>query len=162
MVLLLVMASLLASVGLVACGPKDSGATQAPTSTSTSTPSATSAPSATTPTQSTPSVGGSALPDVPLYPGMRQVQKVSQQFPVTAGYGKADVRAYETNDGIEKVVDFYKSQMPAKGWVESQWLDTPQFKNGAYSKNSEADIAVIWIVSGDGKTEVILMRGTRE
>ena len=151
-ILLLVMAALLVGVGLVGCGPKKDGTTQTPTSTST--------PSETTTT--TPSVGGSALPDIPIYPSMRQIQQASQQFPVTAGYGKADVRAYETNDSAEKIVDFYKSQMPAKGWVESQWLDTPQFKNGAYSKNSEEDIAVIWIVSAEGKTQVILMRATKE
>lgn len=152
--LLLVIVALFVGVSLVGCGPKKGEATQTPASTPTS--------SETTTTKTTSSVGGLALADIPIYPSLRQVQKASQQFPMTAGYARADVRAYETNDSAEKIVVFYKSQMPANGWVETQWLDTAQFKNGAYTRNSERDIALIWIVSAEGKTELILMRATKE
>ena len=81
-------------------------------------------------------------------------------MPPTAGYAKAEVRVYETNDSLAKIVAFYKEQMPAKGWEETQWLDTPQFSNGAYSKNGENDLALVWVFSQEGKTEVMLMRGT--
>ncbi len=135
-------------VGLAGCGPKKDGPTATPT---------TSTPGGTT----TPSVLGSPLADIPAYPSLRQVQKVSQVMPQTAGYAKAEVRVYETNDSLEKVADFYKAQMPAKGWVETQWMDTPQFRNGMYTKNNEADIAMIYVIAGEGKTEVMIMRATK-
>lgn len=135
-------------VGLAGCGPKKDGATATPT---------TSTPGGTT----TPAAADSVLADIPSYPSLLQVQKVSQIMPQTAGYAKADVRVYETNDSPEKVADFYKAQMLAKGWAETQWLDTPQFKNGAYSKNNEADIAMIYVIAGEGKTEVMIMRATK-
>jgi hypothetical protein len=139
-------------VGLAGCGPKKDGATATPT---------TSTPGGTT----TPSVLGSPLADIPTYPSLRQVQKASQVMPQTAGYPgytKAEVRMYETNDSPAKVADFYKAQMPAKGWGETQWLDTTQLNYGTYTKNNEADIAMIYVAAaGDGKTEVMVWRATK-
>ena len=160
--LLLVMVALLVIAGLAGCGSKKGGETQTPPSTSsptgTVTPSGTATPSGTT----TPSAGGSAWPDIPLYPGLRQVQRVSQSLPQTQGYVKAEFRVYETNDSLEKVVAFYKSQMPAKGWEEILGTATnPQFSMGGYTKNNETDIAWVWVFSVEGKTEVMLGRATK-
>lgn len=146
--ILLVVGVLLVGVGLAGCGPKQDGTTPTPT---TSTPGG----------MTTPSAADSVLADIPSYPSLQQVQKVSQIMPQTAGYAKAEVRVYETNDSPEKIADFYKAQMPAKGWAETQWADTPQFKIGTYTKNNETDIAMIYVIAGDGKTEVMIMRATK-
>ncbi len=151
--LLLVMVVLLVGAGLAGCGTKKGEATQTPTSTLT--------PSGTTTTNTTPSAGGLAWPDIPIYPSLRQIQKASQPLPQT-GYAKADFRFYETNDSLEKVVAFYKGQMPAKGWGETPWTDTPQFSMGMYTKNSEEHLAWVWVFSGGGKTELILGRALKE
>ena len=135
-------------VGLAGCGPKPGGTTQNPT---TSTPGGVTAPS----------VPGLPLADIPAYPSLRQVQKTSQIYPQTAGYAKAEVRVYETNDSPEKVADFYKAQMPAKGWVETQWAEIPDYKTAIYTKNNETDMAMIYVITGGGKTEVMIMRATK-
>ena len=96
-----------------------------------------------------------------MYPSLLQVQQVSQPLPQAVGYAKADFRFYETNDSLDKVVAFYKGQMPAKGWEDASCTDTPQFSMGAYSKNSLEHIAWVWVFSVEGKTTLILGRASK-
>ena len=146
--LTLALAMLAIGITLTGCGPNNTGTAQTPA------PSGTTAPQAAT--------GGSAWPDIPIYSSLRQIQKSSMPVPPTVGNAKAEFRYYETNDSLEKVVAFYKSQMPAKGWDETPWTEAPQLSMGMYTRNAEENIAWVWVFSVEGKTQVLLGRATKE
>jgi len=150
--LLLVMVVLVTCVGLVACGSKESEETQTSTSNSTS---------STTPT-TTPSGSGLSWNDMPIYSGAGQVQKGTWSIPPAEGdYSKFEWRYYETNDSLEKVAAFYRSQMPAKGWKEMGWMEVQGMSWGMYNKNNENDAAMIWVSSQDNKTVIAMWRATK-
>ncbi len=154
--LLLVVIMLIGGVSLIACGEKESGTTQEPTQTPSS-------PSVPSPTQTTPSpVGGLTWNDMPIYSGAAQIQKGSWAIPPAEGdYSRFEWRYYETNDSLDKVAAFYRSQMPAKGWKEMGWMEVPEMNWGMYNKNDEKDAAMIWVNFQDGKTVVALWRATK-
>ena len=158
--LTLALAMLIVGITLAGCGPKNGGTTQTPASAPPSAPASTPAPSGTTAPQA--AKDGSAWPDIPIYSSLRQIQKSSMPVPPTAGNAKAEFRYYETKDSLEKVVAFYKSQMPAKGWEETPWTEAPQLSMGMYTKNAESNIAWVWVFSVEGKTQVLLGRATKE
>ncbi|MDO8578316.1 MAG: hypothetical protein Q7R50_03955 [Dehalococcoidales bacterium] len=151
--LLLVISALLVGVGLVGCGPKND---------TTQTPVTTPAPSETTAAKTAPSVVSPVWPDIPIYPSLTTIQRTSQPLPMATGYANAEFRVYETNDSLEKVVSFYKDRMAANGWEEFPWTDTPQISMGSYSKNNLEHMAWVWVVSVEGKTQVILGRASKE
>jgi len=149
---LLVMAVLLSCVGFVACGGEEGGTIQ--------TPAPASIPSTTPPTAV--SGGGLTWNGMPIYSGAGQVQKGSWSIPPAEGdYSKFEWRYYDTNDSLEKVAAFYKSQMPAKGWEERGWMEVPQMNWGMFEKNSENDAAMVWINSQEGKTVIAMWRATK-
>jgi len=152
----LVVVLILGSVGLVACGGKESEPTQEPTQT----PSPTTTPS---PTQTAPSpTGGLTWNDMPIYSGAKQVQKGSWSIPPAEGdYSKVEWRYYESGDNIGNVASFYKGKMPGQGWEEMGWMETPEMNWGMYNKNNEQDAAMVWIGSDDGKTFIALMRASK-
>ncbi len=149
MSLVLTVVMVLGSVSLIACGGggEEGGTTPPPSEGETAPPKDTAAipaggigppptPEEMAPPSSEeevtpPSGGGFTWNDMPVYPGADQIQKGSRIIP--SGYGKGpgrnyihpEWRYYETRDSAEKVIAFYKSQMPGKGWIE---LPPPQFR----------------------------------
>ena len=152
--LVLVVAIMLSSVGLVACGG-GGGATPPPPSEGEAAP-----PSEEEPTP-TPAEGLS-WNDMPVYSGAKQVTKGSWTVPPAEGeWSKVEWRYYETGDSVSEVVAFYKSQMPGKGWQEMAWMEMPEVSWGYYGKNDEQDGAMVWTGSDDGKTFIALMRASK-
>ena len=160
--LLIVMVLLLGCVGLVACGTKNGGTTQNPTGQNT-----TSNLTSSTTTTKTSSASGLNWNDMPIYTGAGQIETYNWSMSVPTGegdYSKYEWRYYETNDSLDKVSTFYRSQMPNKGWTETGWMETPQMKYGMFTKNSENDEAMVEIMSDasdTGKTVIILWRATK-
>jgi len=153
--LVLVVAVMLSSVGLVACGggegvtppPPSEGETAPP-------PSEEEAPP--------PSGGAVTWNDVPIYSGAKQVTKGSWTIPPEEGeWSKVEWRYYETGDSVSTVVAFYKSQMPGKGWQELVWMEMEEVSWGYYGKNDEQDGAMVWTGSDEGKTFIAIMRATK-
>jgi hypothetical protein len=99
---------------------------------------------------------------MPIYSGVGQIQKGSWSIPPAEGdYSKFEWRYYETNDSLDKVATFYRSQMPAKGWEEKGWMEVQQMNWGMYNKNNEKDAAMVWVNSQEGKTVIALWRATK-
>ena len=97
--------------------------------------------------------------DVPILIGAVKIQQGTQSMsiPSTAGnYSKTEWRYYSTDDNIDKVVAFYKSQLQSKGWTEEGWtemINQPQamtgsygYSYGYYSKN-ENDVLMVYVQS---------------
>ena len=164
--LIFVIIAVLSLLMVGSCGgngdnEETSAATSSQTSNQTSQPSS-SEPEATT-TESSGGNGGSGFTwnDVPIYGGASQVQEFNISIPPEEGeYSRVEWRYYETNDDIDKVVDFYKDKMPDNGWDEMAWMDMMEIGYGMYMKNNEADAAMVWLSSSDGKTEIALWRAS--
>jgi len=136
--LVTVVAMMLGSVGLVACGGEEVVTTPPP-----------------------PPAGGLTWNDMPVYPGVNQVQKGAWSIPPEEGeWSRVEWRYYETGDSVSTVAAFYKSQMPGKGWEETFWMEMDEMRWGYYSKNNEQDAAMVWVGSDEGKTFIALMRAT--
>lgn len=128
------------------------------------------APATPEPSPSQPSNGGVTPPsssggftwnDVPAYPGAAQVAKGSWTEPPEEGeMSKVEWRHYQTGDGQDNVVSFYKSAMPGKGWQEMASMEMGELSWLMYTKNNEADLAWVYVGEGDGGTLIHLMRGS--
>ena len=154
--LVLVVAIMLSSVGLVACGGGEEGVTPPPPAEGETAPP----PSEEKPTP--PPAEGLSWNDMPVYSGAKQVTKGTWTIPPAEGeWSKVEWRYYEAGDSVSTVVAFYKSQMPGKGWQEMAWMEMEGVSWGYYSKNDEQDEAMVWTGSDDGKTFIALMRATQ-
>ncbi len=150
--LVLVVVMMLGGIGLVACGGEEVG------------PPPTEEEEAPPPTEEEappPSEVGLTWNDMPVYPGANRIQEMTWTIPSEEGeWTKIEWRYYETGAIISTVTDFYKSQMPGKGWEETFWMEMEEMQWGYYSKNNEQDVAWVWIGSEEGKTVISLMRAT--
>lgn len=159
--LVLVVAVMLSSVGLVACGGGE-GVTPPPPSGEAAPPAEEAAPPPSEEEPTPPPAEGLSWNDMPVYSGAKQVTKGTWTIPPAEGeWSKVEWRYYETGDSVSTVVAFYKSQMPGKGWQEMAWMEMEGVSWGYYSKNDEQDEAMVWTGSDDGKTFIALMRATQ-
>ena len=154
-ILLVAMVTLVGCIGFVACGGEEGGAeeTETQTQTSSSTPSSAS---------ETSSGGGFTWSDMPVYSGASQIQNVRWKIPpAEEEWAKIEWRYYETGDSVSEVASFYKSQMVAKGWKQTVWMDMQGANLGYYVKNNAQDGATVWIGSQEDKTGIALMRASK-
>ena len=149
--LVLVVVMMLGCIGLVACGGGEEVG-QPPTEEEEAPPTEEEAP---------PSGVGLTWADMPVYPGANQVTQATWSIPQEEGdFSKIEWRYYETGDSVSTVTDFYKSEMPGKGWEETFWMETDEMRWGYYAKNNEQDGAMVWVGFDEGKTFIALMRAT--
>lgn len=159
--LILMVISVIALIGLGACGGNGGD-----DETTTQTTEATTTEQTTTTESSNGGGGGGGLTwnDMPIYGGADQIQKGSWSIPADeGGYSEVEWRYYETGDDVEDVIAFYKDKMPDNGWGQIDvmgWMETEGMAWGMYMKNNEADAAMIWMMEEDGDTVIALMRAT--
>src|SRR4030042_6166315 len=79
--------------------------------------------------------------DIPIYSGAKTVQEWKMSLPgVGPGqeYEKVEWRYYTTKDAVAKVGDFYKAEMPKKGWKETLWMSAAEgLAWGMYQNKTE-------------------------
>jgi hypothetical protein len=101
------------------------------------------------------STGGGETPenfgDIPIYPGCKQLAKITGEEDMNGQPGILDHRIYSTSDSVDKVVSFYKTQMPANGWTEESWYESTM-NVGTYNKG-EQSYAVIAVTPADTEGE---------
>jgi hypothetical protein len=74
---------------------------------------------------------------------MEEIQKGTWAVPPAEGdYTKFEWRYYESNDSLDKVSSFYKSEMPSKGWEETGWMEIQDMHWGMY--NRTAKMTQLW------------------
>ncbi|MBI2852657.1 MAG: hypothetical protein HYX84_06115 [Chloroflexi bacterium] len=145
---LLLVLLMLGSAGAIGCGAKKNPGTAAE-------------PGAAA-TRDTRSSGLFNWNDMPIYAGAGQIEKAAWAIPPAQGeYTRAEWRYYDTRDSAEKVGNFYNNQMAAKGWKEQGWFDMQGTQWGMFSKSNDADVAMVWISTQDGKTVIALMKASK-
>lgn len=114
-------------------------------------------------------VGGFTWNDVPLYPGAEKDEEALDMGGTSNEGVRMEVRHFQTNDGFDKVVEFYISQMPESGWEDTQWFDQQQTTEGwsvskaVFGKNDWHDSATIEITDkGQGTVYLTLLRSNDE
>ncbi len=90
------------------------------------------------------------------------MQRATWSIPPAEGeWAKMEWRYYETSGSVSAVADFYRAQLPAKGWEEKAWMEAGQVQWGYFEKNNEKDGAMVWISTQEGKTALAVMRATK-
>ncbi|MDP2948401.1 MAG: hypothetical protein Q8P22_02545 [Chloroflexota bacterium] len=137
------------------------------------TPAATATPKA----EQTPSGRAGELPDIADYPGAKNT--FSGTFAGGGGlplpvpgdsplepeeFSKAGYTLFETDDSVDKVYDFYKSQF--KGW-EEEWTWSTEAEGekarwGVWSKDDQSVAAWVLAATGDGTTSVTVVRAAKD
>ena len=130
--LLLAALLVLSCLGWVACGGGGEK-TEEPTSES---------PDETVVADKGDESGGSEWEDIPIYSGAtRHESEMAKRMSATMGNmgdkGESEIRLFKAGDEYDKVVSYYKSQMPRKGWEkimekeeEAGWGSMWQKKDG--------------------------------
>jgi hypothetical protein len=116
------------------------------------------------PTTATSSGGSLDWSDMPKMAGSTEIQKGSWSIPPVneSDYSKMEWRYYDVITPMKDMANFYREQMPAKGWSENSWMDTPQTSWGLFNKNNGNDAAMVWISTGEnGKTIIALWRASK-
>jgi hypothetical protein len=129
--------------------------TRTVSSTGTKTTAATKATSTTKTT--TPAGGVTDLwSDIPVYTGARPAEDSGFGLTVQGdpSFPNAEWRFYDTADGVEKVSEFYKTQMKAKGWTRESWADLGEMQYGSFQKNNETRRCLIYVIQSEDKTGI--------
>jgi hypothetical protein len=102
-------------------------------------------------------VGGSGWKDIPIYSGASSFdsETAARMSATMSGMhegGRSEVQLFKTGDDYEKVVSYYKSHMPRKGWEkvmdreeEEGWGSVWQKKDGRVLVN----VSVIKDIEGE-------------
>jgi hypothetical protein len=159
--LMLVLVMIFSCVGFIACGcEEEEESPTAATNGGTPEPAdgGTPEPSDEEEEEPTPSGGDLTWKDMPIYHGADA--KEDFWATVTTEGKEAEMRMYQTDDSVDEVADFYKSEMPDNGWDEAMWMSIGGSVTGAFTKNNEHDFATIAIADvGDEGTLITLTRG---
>lgn len=99
--------------------------------------------------------------DVPLYLGAREKEKFSVTLPSKEELKEIEYKFYESKDKMEKIADFYKLEMPKRGW-EGSFLIASDFANGYYEKKEEKIIATIFLREEKNVVSIGLAAGTKK
>jgi hypothetical protein len=92
--------------------------------------------------------------DIPVYPGSKQVQGLTMTVPSEAlgdEYEKVEWRYYTTNDAVDKVSNFFKAEMPKKGWKETGWMAFEGMAMGIYENAAGDTAAGVWVGKNQGE-----------
>ncbi len=158
---------------LTACGGGNNETSSAPTSTSkapttsaaTTPAAATSAAATTSSAPATQASSGSGVnwDDMPVFSGASQVQKGSWSIPPQddSDYSKMEWRYYETSGSLADISDFYKKEMPGKGWTQAGWMEVQDSAWGMFNKNDEKDAAMVWVSTQEGKSVIAMWRASK-
>lgn len=133
-------------------------------------PTATAAGKQATPTatpKETAAQPAAGLADIPIYPGAKSVQQLTSSVPGAAPgqeYQKVEWRYYTSNDTVAKVGDFYKTEMPKKGWKETLWMTTDAMAWGAYANKDDSVEVGVYVIKDESQnvTGIIIWRGEKK
>jgi len=127
------------------------------------------APDATTapveeeePTEAGGGVGGSLGVEIPVYPGATTLaEELMPSLPVgEEEYDVAEAWSYETNDALDKVVDFYLTEMPKQGFEKTMGASMGEGHVSVWAHRSEGvGVSMVIAEQEDGKTVIAIVAG---
>ncbi|MDY6912140.1 MAG: hypothetical protein SVM79_07300 [Chloroflexota bacterium] len=94
--------------------------------------------------------------DMPVYPGA-ETDEMSWTSVQSADF-QMGIRIYTTNDSVDDVADFYRSEMPQNGWDENMFMQAGGMVTGVFTKNADLVGATVIIESDGGVTTFSLQR----
>jgi hypothetical protein len=99
---------------------------------------------------------GDVRSDIPVYTGARPAEDSGFGLTIQEdpSYPNAEWRFYETADAVEKVSEFYKTQMQSKGWTRESWADLGEMQYGSFQKNNETRRCLIYVIQSEDKTGI--------
>lgn len=106
--------------------------------------------------------------DIPVYSGAKSVQEWKMSLPgMTPGqeWEKVEWRYYTTKDEVGKVGDFYKSEMPKRGWRETLWMSSVEdLAWGMYTNKDENVGAGVFVMKDESEnvTGIVIWRGDKK
>jgi hypothetical protein len=110
------------------------------------------------------------LPDVPRYPGSKQVTAKELELPLLLR-GKADEmknadsKMYTTKDQPPEVSKWYQNELPRHGWTSRMNMDTPEGGMLVFSKGQDDNIVAVFFIGrdeGNNLTNIIIIRGEED
>jgi hypothetical protein len=158
--MVLVLLVILSFAGINACSGGEKNTTApAQSAAQPGKPAGTAAPPASPPSGDNSSWG------IPVYPGSRQIMKLSSDENEIVGDdipAVAESRTYTSPDKRADVVAFYEEKMPAGGWQEILNSDVGEGDTGSsirqYDKNGRRELASIQVsATKKGETMIIMM-----
>ncbi len=104
--------------------------------------------------------------DIPIYSGAKTVQEWKMSLPGAAPgeeYEKVEWRYYTTKDAVAKVADWYKAEMPKKGWRETLWMSAEDMAWGMYTSKDDSVGAGIVVMKDESEnaTGIGIWRGEK-
>lgn len=99
----------------------------------------------------------SGLPEFARYPGATGKGKWSMQ--TEEGGGSAF--GLETADPIDKVTEWYKSQVAAQGWKQSATMETGDGTMLMFTSPDEKQTMTVTLGKEEGKTAIAIIYGTK-
>jgi hypothetical protein len=130
-----------------------SDATAAPADASTTVPAATAGATTATAAATTAAAGSSGgagitFIEIPVYPGAAELK--DQSVSMSANGSSVAIKAYSTKDDTKRVIDWYKSHLPAS-WKNFQ-LSSGDKTTGSFSNEGTDGDQTVLIATQDDKT----------
>lgn len=100
--------------------------------------------------------GGGELPEVPAYPGAREIG--SAEIAPKPGSGRGDQHSYETADSPEEVSAFYDREMVGLGWEKLMSMPMEQGSTTTWVRDNGQGATVSVVARQDGTTHIAVTR----
>jgi hypothetical protein len=119
----------------------------------------------TSSTPTTVTTGGTTdiWSDIPIYTGAKSATDTGfgETIQGDPSYPNAGWHFYETQDGVSAVSDFYKDQMPGKGWTKESWADIGEMQFGSFTKGNESRRCLIYVIDNGNGTSINIMSAAK-
>jgi len=108
-------------------------------------------------------VSGAGWKDIPIYSGAKQfesemTERMSAAMTAQGQTGSSKVQFYKSGDDYDKIVSYYKSQMPSKGWEKVTDQEQEEGWGSMWQKGDQVLVNVSVIRDIEGERGIIIAR----
>ena len=94
--------------------------------------------------------------------GYRTAEKGNRSIPALQGtWSDTQWRYYEFTDALASLRNFYRDEMPKKGWTRVSWVDERDSSLSRWTKNDGREGAMVWITASGAGTFVTTARSRK-
>jgi len=108
-------------------------------------------------------VKGAGWKDIPIYSGAERfenemTERMSQAMSARTEGGSSKVQFYKSRDDFDKIVSYYKSHMPRKGWEKVTDQEEEEGWGSMWQKGDQVLVNVSVIRDVEGERGIIIAR----